>query len=182
VRHFRDQRGFSLAELMVATAIMGLIMAGIFVFQVGGQRAYLFGSGRVETQQNARVALDLITRELRSATSITTLASATSITFVWKDEANASHTIQYALSGTTLNRTFDGETTALIGGVTTLAMTYYSAYDVSTGTYTQTTNVAQVKVIKVSLQTGTEEAAAAGSAGDAHALMESAVTLRSAIQ
>lgn len=181
MRHLRDQRGFTLTELMITTAIIGLIMAGILVLQVGGQQAYLFGSNRVETQQNARVALDLIIRELRSATSITDLASATSITFVWKDELDASHTIQYALAGTTLNRTFDGATTPLIGGVRTLDMTYYSAYDVSTGTYTQTANVAQVRVIKIIVQTGTEDTAATGSAGDARALMESTVTLRSSI-
>lgn len=181
MRHLRDERGFTLAELMITTAVIGLIMAGIFVLQAGGEQAYLFGSNRVETQQNARVALDVITRELRSATSITSLAGATNIAFVWKDEADVTHTIQYALAGTTLNRTFDGATTPLIGGVRTLAMTYYSAYDVSTGTYTQTTNVAQVKVIKISLQTGTENAVATGSAGDARALMESTVTLRSSI-
>lgn len=181
MKHLRDERGFTLLELMMATAVIGLIMAGIFVLQVGGQQAYLFGSNRVETQQNARVALDLMTRELRAATSITTLDGATGITFEWKDELDATHTIQYALAGTTLNRTFDGATTPLIGGVKVLTMTYYSAYDVSSGTYTQTTDVALIKVIKVSVQTGTEESVETGSAGDARALMESTVTLRSSI-
>lgn len=181
MKRLRDERGFTLPELMIATAVIGLIMAGIFVLQVGGQQAYLFGSNRVETQQNARVALDLMTRELRAATSITTLAGAAGITFVWKDELDATHTIQYALAGTTLNRTLDGATTPLIGGVKALTMTYYSAYDVSSGTYTETTDVAQVKVIKVSVQTGTEESVETGSTGDARALMESTVTLRSSI-
>jgi Tfp pilus assembly protein PilW len=157
-------------------------MAGIFVLQVGGQRAYLFGSNRVETQQNARVALDLITRELRSASSVTSLDSATDITFGWKDELDAAHTIQYALAGTTLNRTFDGVTTPLIGGVRTLVMTYYSAFDPTDPTTPktkETTDAALVKVIKISVETGTEEAVATGSAGDARAIMESTVTLRS---
>ena len=179
IRHLHNQHGFTLAELLVTTAILGVVMAGIFVVQRGGQQAYLFGSNRVETQQNARVALDLMTRELRSSTSITTLASPTDITFVWKDAADVAHTIQYTQTGTSLNRTFDGAAIPLIGGVHTLAMTYYSVYDVGTGTYTQTSNVNLVKVIKISVRTKTEDGAAAGSAGDAQALMESTVTLRS---
>jgi len=191
MRHLRDERGFTLAELLVATAVIGLIMAGIFVLQVSGQRAYLFGSNRVETQQNARVALDVITRELRSASSITSLTSATDITFVWKDELEAAHTIRYALAGTTLNRTFDGTTTPLIGGVKTqsglgqgLAMTYFKAFDPTDPTIPkteETTDVDLVRVIKIRLQTGTEETVATGSAGDASAIMESTVTLRSSL-
>lgn len=181
MRRLGNDRGFALSELLVATAIIGLVMAGVFVIQRRSQEAYLFGSNRVETQQNARVALDLITRELRSSTSVTTLGSATDITFVWKDEANVAHTIRYALDGTTLKRTIDGETTPLIGGVQALAMTYYSAYDVSTGTYTQTSAPAQVKVVRISLKTRTEETVATGSAGNAQTLMESTVTLRSSI-
>ena len=180
-RHLRDQRGLTLVELLVTTAIIGAIMAGIFVLQRGGQQAYLFGSNRVETQQKARGALDLMTRELRQAASITALGTATDITFVLLDEDDNPRTIRYALSGTTLRRTDNGNERAFIGGVHTFAMTYYSVYDVSTGTYTQTTNAKHVKVIKISVRTKTEESVAAGSAGDAQALMESTITLRSTL-
>ena len=184
MRHLANERGFTLAELLVTTAVIGLIMAGIFILQVGGQRAYLFGSNRVETQQNARVALDLMTRELRSSTSITSLASATDIGFGWNDEFNAAHTIRYWLNGTMLTRRFDGTDTALIGGVQAgdLTMTYCSAYNAATSTCTATTDPLLATVIKIRLKTSTEQAAATGSAGDAHALMESTVTLRSSIE
>ncbi len=176
-----DERGFTLTELLVATAVIGTVMAGVFVIHRGGQQVYLFGSSRVESQQNARVALDLLARELRSSTSITTLGSGTDITFVWTDDANVAHTIRYALNGTALSRTVDGATTPLIGGVQSFEMTYYSTHDVGSGTYTQTTDPKLVRVITLRLRTRTEKPAAAGSAGDAQTLMESTVTLRSSI-
>jgi prepilin-type N-terminal cleavage/methylation domain-containing protein len=174
---FRNQSGFTLAELLVAATVMAVVMAGIFVLQRGGQEAYLLGSNRVETQQNARVALELMTRELRSAASITTIASATDLTFV--DQAG--QTLRYSLSGTTLNRTVNGTTTPLIGGVQSLTMTCYSVFDVYNSTYTTTTAPGSVKVIKINLLTQTEESVAAGMPGDQRARMESTITLRATL-
>ncbi len=178
-RWLRNERGFTLAELLVVTAVIGLVMAGVFVIQRGGQQAYLLGSNRVETQQNARVVLDLMTRELRSAASITTIASCTNsvctdLTFVDQN----GQTVRYALAGTTLNRTVGGTTTALIGGAQSLAMTSYSVYDVSAATYTKTITPAQVKVINISVTTSTEETVGTGMPGDQRATMESTVKLR----
>jgi prepilin-type N-terminal cleavage/methylation domain-containing protein len=51
-------RGFSLTELLVAAAVLGVIMSGVLFVQMTGQESYAMGSNRVETQQNARVALD----------------------------------------------------------------------------------------------------------------------------
>ena len=181
-----NQRGFTLAEVLVATAVIGLVMAGVFLVQRGGQQAYLLGSGRVEAQQNARVALDLISRELRPARSITSVSGNTGITFV--DQSGAT-TIRYCWSSSAtscsdggqrnfLNRVVDGTTTPVIGGVQTFTLTSYSVYDVSSGTYTTTTNAAQIRVIKISLVTETEGSAAAGSPGDQHATLESTVQLR----
>jgi prepilin-type N-terminal cleavage/methylation domain-containing protein len=192
----RNERGFTLAELLVVAAIVGLVMAGVFVVQQEGQQAYLLGSNRVETQQNARIALDLMTRELRSATSLVSLSSGTDITFkvCEMDPANPNHiaipctnetTRQYSLSGTTLNRldtSVDNVSRPLIGGVQSMTITYYCVADI-TGTYTiKTPPVASpslVSVIKISLTTVTEETVASGSAGDQRALLESTVTLRS---
>ena len=176
----RDARGFSLTELVVATAVLGVIMSAVLFVQMRGQESYAFGSNRVETQQNARVALDLMMRELRSAQSLTTFSGATDVTFVNQNGV----TVRYALTSGTLNRTIAGTTTALIGGVQALQLTYYKVYDVYNGTYTGTTNAAeakQVKVIRISLATNTEEAVAAGSPGKVGATMGSTVKLRASL-
>ena len=173
-RAFRDQRGFTLAELLVVTAIIGMVMAGIFTLQLQGQQVYLYGSNRVETQQNVRVALDLMTRDLRSAQSITTIASAQDITFV--DENG--DPIRYNLSGTTLNRTdpING-TIPLMGGVQSLTFTYYSAYDGSTNTGTTTATASLVTSIKVQVQTKSEDATLYNY-GNELTTMESMIRLR----
>jgi hypothetical protein len=87
-------------------------------------------------------------------------------------------TIRYEISGSTLDRTVGGTTTALIGGVQSLTMTYFSDYNVQTDTYTQTTNPATVTVVSVALTTQTEESAASGSMAAQYARMESVVGLR----
>src|SRR5207253_4676120 len=118
-----NERGFSLTELLIVCVIVGMVMAGILALQQQGQLAYLWGSTRVEVQQNARMAVDLMTRELRSATSVTpnvscrdayspttTTNGANTITFV---DVNAK-TVTYANSGAStpyiLQRTYDGAT------------------------------------------------------------------------
>ena len=155
----RDQRGFTLTELLVVATVLGVILAGVVIIQQQGQQAYLFGAHRVEVQQNNRAALELMVRELRSAQSITAIPSATDLTFV--DENGT--TIEYKIAGTTLNRITGGTTTGLIGGVQTLTVSYFSAWNGATNTGTTTTVPANVKLVRLQLVTGTEDQVSAGS-------------------
>ena len=188
----RDQRGFTLTELLVVTAVLGMILAGIVLVQQRGQEAYLFGSHRVEVQQTNRAALELMVRELRSAQSVTAMAlspSPADLTFVtckapYPSSAPATPclpadvvTVRYQLSGTTLNRTFDGTSTALIGGVQALTMTYYH-YDPLTNVTSPTAVPAEVQLIRLQLQTGTEDQVGSASPGNQSSTMESLVRLR----
>ncbi len=171
----RNERGFSLAELLVVTAVLGLILSAIVLIQQKGQQAYVMGSNRVEAQQNARVALDLMTRELRSAQAMVTLGSASDLTFL--DQNNVQ--VRYQLSGANLNRTSGGTTTTIIGGAESLTMTYCKVWDAVSNSCTTTAGTpAAVTVIRIQLTAKTEEAAATNSFADRRSTVESAVRLR----
>lgn len=62
-----NQRGFTLAEMLVVCAIVGLVMAGLLGLVMSGQQAYWFGSTQVDAQQTVRVALERMTKEIREA-------------------------------------------------------------------------------------------------------------------
>lgn len=176
MRVLRDTRGFTLAELLVVMAVTGLVMAGAFALQQQGMRSYLTGAARVEVQQNARTVLERMVRELRSAQSVTAVGGPGDVTFVHEN----GNTVRYQLSGNMLNRTEGGTTAALVGGVQTLTLTYYSAFNAATNTGTVTAVPGSVKVIRIQIVTGTERPASTGSPGDQRATVESTVTLRNA--
>jgi prepilin-type N-terminal cleavage/methylation domain-containing protein len=177
VRPFRSQRGFSLAELLVVCAVLGVLMAGLLVIHNGGTSAYVIGSSRVAAQQNGRVALEMMVRELRSAQSISAVTGSTDITFV---DVNGA-TIRYQYSSGILNRIVAGTSTPLIGGVTSINFTCYSAFDNYSGTGTATTAPASVLAIRIRLKTGSEVAVASYADANQHATIESWVRLRNCL-
>lgn len=62
-----SEKGLTLVELLIAMAISGIVVAAIYTAFVTQQKSYTIQDQVAETQQNARVALDLITREVRMA-------------------------------------------------------------------------------------------------------------------
>jgi len=67
LRIFRNQHGFTLTELLVACAMIGVVMAGLFSILQTGQQSYLTGMNQVEAQQGLRLALLRVTNEIREA-------------------------------------------------------------------------------------------------------------------
>lgn len=67
VRGRADQRGFTLAELLVAIAILGLIMIGVLTLLMTGNQSYLSGSNQAEAQASVRAGLERMTLDLREA-------------------------------------------------------------------------------------------------------------------
>lgn len=61
------QRGYTLVELMAAMVITLFVMAGVYTLMLQNQRTYEQQSQLADAQQAARVAIDLMTREIRMA-------------------------------------------------------------------------------------------------------------------
>jgi prepilin-type N-terminal cleavage/methylation domain-containing protein len=62
-----NQRGFTLAEMLVVCAIVGLVMASLLGLIMQGQQAYWFGTTQVDGQQTVRVVLERMAKEIREA-------------------------------------------------------------------------------------------------------------------
>jgi prepilin-type N-terminal cleavage/methylation domain-containing protein len=150
-----NERGFTLAELLAVCAVLGLLMAGLFVTLQQGQSAYLFGAGRVEVQQNARVALDRLLRELRTATLVTT-ATPNDVGFTYLDGTKTLVTVEYSLTGKSLQRNqtvpaLGGQPAVLVGGVSALTVTYYDINDVAGAT------AANTRAVEIQITTQAED-------------------------
>jgi prepilin-type N-terminal cleavage/methylation domain-containing protein len=110
----RDQRGFTLTELLVACALVGVVMAGLYSMLQSGQQTYLTGTNQVEAQQALRLALLRMTNEIRDAgycptcgTGNPAITSFDAITA----QSSTSFTVQNDWNGT-----WDGTTGIFTGG------------------------------------------------------------------
>jgi prepilin-type N-terminal cleavage/methylation domain-containing protein len=59
--------GFSLVEVLIGTALFVIILATIYIVLETSQRDYVAGSAKADVQQNVRVVLESMARELRLA-------------------------------------------------------------------------------------------------------------------
>lgn len=63
----KHNSGFTIVELLMALAISGVVFAVIYAFFISQSQTYTFHSQDVELQQNLRVNMQRIERELRQA-------------------------------------------------------------------------------------------------------------------
>jgi prepilin-type N-terminal cleavage/methylation domain-containing protein len=172
-----DPRGFTLAELLVVMAIMGLVMAGLMPIMVSGNQSYATGSNQIEAQQAARVALERMAREIRGAGFNPTRAACptvggelttcpvvgtqggnpTTTALRIQSDANGdgvfatSEHVEYRLSGINLHRKEGtGATQTIVAGIQSLTFTYLDASGVAT---VQPENIRSVQ-ISVTAQPG----------------------------
>lgn len=178
MRTLGSQRGFTLVELVIAVAIVGLVLSGTLIALQQGENAYQFGSGRVEVQQSARMAVDRMIRDLRTGSTVTT-STATSVTFQYIDDTGATVTVAYSLTGANLQRNQISpapgvaQPETLIGNVSAFSLTYYDGNNIAT------TTPANVRAVDIKLTTKPQDTTLAGyDLANQRAVFEDRVRLR----
>jgi prepilin-type N-terminal cleavage/methylation domain-containing protein len=91
-------KGFTLVELLISMAIVGIVMAGIYSFFIAASQSAVRQNGIVQMQATARAAMDFMVRELRhlcnpahcgNPTISTTVAANDTISFERVEDAGA---------------------------------------------------------------------------------------------
>ena len=111
--YVKNQKGFSLIEMMIVVVILGLIVLGLVTFFTGGARSWVSGQSQLVAQRNARQAIDQMVREIREGDSIASGSNATSITVNYLTLGKSSVTYSLSSGTTTIKR----GTTPLINNV-----------------------------------------------------------------
>jgi prepilin-type N-terminal cleavage/methylation domain-containing protein len=173
----RDERGFTLAELLAAFSVLALVLAAATTIHHDVLQAYVVGSNKTEVQQNARVALERIARELRQTPAALTSATGTSLRLRDQDTGlDVTYALAGALPNQTLTRTTNGVADVVIGKVLNLLFTYRDVANnvlaVPVGT------PASIFRVDITIQTGSEEVAVAGGVADVGAELTTSVRLR----
>ena len=65
MRHSRS--GFSLVELLITLTVLAIVVTSITVVMMGSQLSKASTEANIEAQQSGRAALDILTRDVRSA-------------------------------------------------------------------------------------------------------------------
>jgi prepilin-type N-terminal cleavage/methylation domain-containing protein len=119
----KNQRGFSLIEMMVVVVILGLIVLGLVTFFTGGAKSWIAGQSQLKAQREARQAIDRMVREIRHGELVTS-GTTNSITItVPALGSESAYDVTYNLSGTIINR----EGNPLINNVKKLEFAYPDA-------------------------------------------------------
>ena len=80
LRALREQRGYSLIEMLIVLSITSVVMGALTVLFIQASNAELDTNNRFQAQQTARLALDKMRREVHCASMATPAGQSSSVT------------------------------------------------------------------------------------------------------
>jgi prepilin-type N-terminal cleavage/methylation domain-containing protein len=129
--YIEKQKGFSLIEMMVVVAILGIIVLGLVTFFTGGTKSWVAGQSQLTAQRNARQAIDIMVREIREGKNITSSSDSDTVVVSIPDfdtpDPDDYNEVTYSLFGTTIKR----GTVSLIDNVLISGEDIFEYYDSS---------------------------------------------------
>ncbi|MCE5276776.1 MAG: type II secretion system protein [Planctomycetaceae bacterium] len=102
------RRGFTLVEVLLTLAVLGIVLAGVAVALQAALTSYTQNNRIAAVAQTARAVMDRMSREIRTATNVN--STSTSLTITPPDDGSGLQTIVYQLTGGQLHmrRTVNG--------------------------------------------------------------------------
>ena len=145
----KKTKGFTLVELVIVITIVGIVALIIGTMLLGTIKAWTFKFNRNDILWDGRLALDRMTREIRTVKNATSVTTATSSQFRFTDTGNKD--ITYSLTSTNLNRTENGTANLLAENVSSIAFTYYDASGTAIPTPTVSPSATNIRRVRINL-------------------------------
>jgi len=133
----KNQKGFSLIEMMVVVVILGLIVLGLVTFFTGGAKSWVAGQSQLKAQREARQAIDRMVREIREGKNVISDSDTSKIKVDYLDSF-AKDPVTYKLNETTLEREVNLNSNSVINNVQSLTFKYFDSSNTEILSVTET--------------------------------------------
>jgi len=112
----KNEKGFTVIELVIASIILVLVLGAAYSIFESSVYSWIKGQNKVDNQQNVRIVLDRIVREVREAQELTE----TGDTYLWfKDYDGREITYYFEEDQSQIRRNVDGSGHTIVGdGIT----------------------------------------------------------------
>lgn len=139
VRLLRDERGFTLIELIMVCAYMGVVVGGITVMMLSGSHAALNLNNRFSAQETARLALSTFRSDAHTACAASVAADGKSVTLSVPVPSGTTVPDPTQICGTTTGATLNKVIYCVLTSPT--ASTEYALYRSTSSTCTSSSTV-----------------------------------------
>lgn len=152
----KQQRGFSLIEMMIVVGVLGLITLGLVTFFMGGTKSWVAGQSQLEAQRNARQAMDRMVREIREGKKL--LSSSDRDTIIINFPSSfGKNDVTYQLNGIIIDREVNSTSNPVIDNVQSLAFNYFDSSDLEVTLPLTVETASKISKVHIDLQVDVDD-------------------------